>query len=290
MAYPQEISWTNRSVLRLAKADDPIAAIEKKARDLALQARDAGWSGPPYNPIVIADLLKIPVEANASVSDARIIAKDGRLTIQYNPTQARTRVRFSIAHEIAHTLFPDVADEIRNRGGKDKRSDPLKFVHGNVLDPQGSTKKIVCQLVNDQARFWGGGVAKSAGKKFPEAQRKFAEWIVSLPRSKRLGSVHFAEVDDSLTIASLVGQEGFGPATAPRIRYAALEQCFEKVSEFASKRSATVHMPRLGAGQSGGQWETVEEMVRGTFVSDSVPVTIYDLPPKKTNLSVGLFD
>jgi O-acetyl-ADP-ribose deacetylase (regulator of RNase III) len=447
LAHPQEISWTNRSVLRLAKGEDPIAIIEKKARDLALRARDAGWSGPPYNPIAIADLLKIPVEANASVSDARIIAKDGRLSIQYNPTQARTRVRFSIAHEIAHTLFPDVADEIRNRGGnrsvaddwqlevlcniaaaefvmptgsmpsseklqsieemviqrkrfdvsvesfliravkmtsepvamfcasatrmdadvtryhvdysissttaprlamrgtlvprgsavysctaigytdkkvenwfshehvrvecvgipaffgssaprvagiirfgKHKRSDPLKFVHGNVLDPQGSAKKVVCQLVNDQARFWGGGVAKSAGQKFPEAQRKFAEWIVSLPRSKRLGSVHFAEVDDSLTIASLVGQQGFGPASAPRIRYAALEQCFEKVSEFAAKISATVHMPRLGAGQSGGQWETVEEMVRGTFLPDSVPVTIYDLPPKKTNLPAGFFD
>jgi Zn-dependent peptidase ImmA (M78 family) len=117
LAHPQEISWTNRSVLRLAKGDDPIGVIEKKARDLALRARDAGWSGPPYNPITIADLLKIPVEANASVADARIVVKDRGLTIQYNPTQARTRVRFSIAHEIAHTLFPDVAEEIRNRGG-----------------------------------------------------------------------------------------------------------------------------------------------------------------------------
>jgi Zn-dependent peptidase ImmA (M78 family) len=438
VAQSQEISWTNKSVLKLAKGNDPIAVIEKRARDLALRAHDAGWKGPPYDPIAIADLLKIPVEANASVADARIVARHHQLTIQYNPTQARTRVRFSIAHEIAHTLFPDVAEEVRNRGGsrsvsddwqlevlcniaaaefimpmgsmhpteklssieemviqrkrfdvsveafliraikmtsesaamfcasavqtdadvtqyrvdytipsktapdlpirgrliprdsvvysctaigytdkktenwfshervsvecvgiptffgsnvprvagvvrfsKDTRLDPLKFVHGNVLDPRGSSNKVVCQLVNDQARVWGGGVAKSAGQKFPEAQRKFSEWIAGLPRSQRLGSVHFAPVNDSLTIASLVGQEGFGAATAPRIRYAALEKCFEKVSEFAGRKSATVHMPRLGAGQSGGQWETVEEMVRSTFIPDHISVTIYDLPPKR---------
>jgi Zn-dependent peptidase ImmA (M78 family) len=391
VASPQNIRWTNKSVLRLAGAEDPIAVIERRARELALRARDAGWSGPPFDPIMIADLLKIPVEANASVPDARIVSKDHRLIIQYNPTQPRARVRFTIAHEIAHTLFPDVAEEVRHRGGnrsspddwqlellcniaaaefvmplgsmpptdklppieelmfarknfdvsaeafliratritsepvimfcasalstkadtespryrvdyttssrtapmlpmrgglvpkgsavhsctaigytdrksedwfshkgvrvecvgipsylgtmaprvaglirfgKDHRRDPLKFVHGNVLDPKGPSKKIICQLVNDQARFWGGGVAKSTSRKFPEAQRKFSDWFATVPRSKRLGSVHFAEVTDSITIASLIGQEGFGVSTAPRIRYAALEQCFERVSRF----------------------------------------------------------
>jgi hypothetical protein len=109
---PQGIRWTNKSVLRLAGDEDPIAVIERKAQALALKARDAGWKGPPFDPIMIADLLEIPVEANASVPDARIVLKDRRLTIQYNPTQPRARVRFTIAHELAHTLFPDVADEV----------------------------------------------------------------------------------------------------------------------------------------------------------------------------------
>lgn len=122
MASPQNIRWTNKSVLRLAGAEDPIAVIERRARELALRARDSGWSGPPFDPIMIADLLKIPVEANASVPDARIVSKDHRLIIQYNPTQPRARVRFTIAHEIAHTLFPDVAEEVRHRGGN--RSSP----------------------------------------------------------------------------------------------------------------------------------------------------------------------
>jgi Zn-dependent peptidase ImmA (M78 family) len=449
VAIPQDIRWTNKSALRLAGGEDPIVVIERRARELALQARDAGWDGPPFDPIMIADLLKIPVEANASVPDARIVLRENRLIIQYNPTQPRARVRFTIAHEIAHTLFPDVADEVRHRGGnrsipddwqlellcniaaaefvmplgsmspsdqlppieqlmlerkkfdvsaeafliratkitsepviafcasalatkadtevpryridytissrtapklplrgrvvpqgsavhsctaigytdrktedwfsqkgvrlecvgipsylgstaprvaglirfgKDQGRDPLKFVHGNVLDPRGAAKKVICQLVNDQARFWGGGVAKTTSRQFPEAQRQFTEWFTTVPRSKRLGSVHFAEVTDSLTIASLIGQEGFGASASPRIRYAALEKCFERVSEFAAKTSATVHMPRLGAGQSGGTWETVEEIVRSTIVPKNIPVTVYDLPPKTSPPVRGLFD
>jgi hypothetical protein len=82
-----------------------------------LKARDAGWSGPPYNPLGIADPLKIPVEANSEIADARTVPTDDGVRIEFNPTRSRERVRFSVAHEIAHTLFPDVADQTRHRGG-----------------------------------------------------------------------------------------------------------------------------------------------------------------------------
>ena len=88
-----------------------------------MRARDAGWQGPPFNPVSIADLLNIPIQANASVADARIISSEGGFQIQFNPTQTRERVRFSIAHELAHTLFPDIAKEVRNRGGNKSAAD-----------------------------------------------------------------------------------------------------------------------------------------------------------------------
>jgi hypothetical protein len=439
--------WTNKSVIALAGGEDPITAIERKARELVLHARDQGWNGPPFNPMFIADLLKIPVTANASVADACIVATNGKLQIQFNPTQVRERVRFSIAHEIAHSLFPDVADEVRNRGGNKIAKDdwqleilcnlaasefvmpigslsarekltsiedlmterrkfdvsaeaflihvtkianePLvmfcaspdaaaeektyrvdyavssasapkvpisgfripkgstvyscaaigfttrgvetwfnekkatiecvgipgypgsssprvaglirfakaemtrtkvNYVHGDVLKVQGSEPRVICQLVNDQARFWGGGVARSAAKAFPEAQREFSNWIVSVPKSRRLGDVHFAHAENNVYIASLVGQEGFGPSPAPRIRYAALEKCLDKISDFASSKSASVHMPRLGSGESRGSWDTVQEMVQEALIADGIAVTVYDLPPKRLPNPPGLFD
>jgi O-acetyl-ADP-ribose deacetylase (regulator of RNase III) len=163
----------------------------------------------------------------------------------------------------------------------EKTSAKVNFVHGNVLKAPGQEPKVICQLVNDQARFWGGGVARGAAKAFPEAQKEFSNWIVSVPRSRRLGDVHFAQTEKNMFIASLVGQEGFGPSPAPRIRYAALEKCLEKISDFASAKSASVHMPRLGSGESGGSWDTVQEMVQDALIADGIPVTVYDLPPKR---------
>ena len=434
------MQWTNRSVVRFAAGeDDPVGLIERKARDLVLRARDAGWEGPPFNPLAIAKLLNIPAEANADIIDARTISNEKGLRIQFNPTQPRERLRFSIAHEIAHTLFPDVGDAPRHRGGD--RSDPddwqlemlcnlaaaefvmpvgslpprdhllsieelikecrrfdvsveaflirvtkvtnepvimfcaspitgrtgsaayridytvpsstapnlylggraipegsavygctaigytdhavenwfgyealtiecvgiprypgalhprvaglirfqtnaaeregMNLVHGNALDPKAPGEKIICQLVNDQARTWGGGVARSTARKYPEAQDSFSAWITSVPRSARLGSVHFEQVGHATTIASLVAQQGYGPSSSPRIRYVALAECFEKVLAYALERSASVHMPRIGEGQSGGSWETVAGIVRTVLVNNGVPVTVYELPPRR---------
>jgi hypothetical protein len=113
---PTAVRWTNKSVVRFAEGGDPVALIERKARDLVLNARDAGWQGPPFNPLAIAKLLHIPAEANADVIDARTVGDDKGLRIQFNPTQPRERLRFSIAHEIAHNLFPDVGERPRHRG------------------------------------------------------------------------------------------------------------------------------------------------------------------------------
>jgi O-acetyl-ADP-ribose deacetylase (regulator of RNase III) len=440
------ISWTNKSVLRFAGKSDPIGLIEEKARELVLRARDAGWSGPPYNPIAIADLLKIPVEASGDVADARTVATDSGVRIEFNPTRPRERVRFSIAHEIAHTLFSDVAEQTRHRGGSttatdewqlemlcnlaaaefvmpagslppteqlpkieqlmverrkfdvsteaflmrvvkattepvvmfcaspvagqgDKPSyrvdysvgsksapavvaagavipndsvvysctaigqtnrsselwatggdlpiecvgipafagatyprvvgivrfraqdaDPvaIKVVHGDVLRPLGTGPKVICQLVNDQARTWGGGVARSAAQKYPVAQQQFSHWIVGVPKRDRLGRVHFADVGNDTYIASLVAQEGFGASSTPRIRYVPLERCFRMVAEFAVHHGSAVHMPKIGAGQSGGSWDTVEEIVQDALIAKGVHATVYDLPPRRQNTGAEL--
>lgn len=113
------INWTNASVLQFAQGRDPVAAIEEAARAQVLQALDAGWEGPPFNPLILADIKGIPVEASADVKDARTVPGGSGVKIQFNPTQPRGRVRFSIAHEVAHTLFADVGKAVRNRGGDD---------------------------------------------------------------------------------------------------------------------------------------------------------------------------
>src|ERR1700751_5347005 len=79
------MEWTNRSVIRFAAGEgDPVGLVERKAQELVLRARDAGWEGPPFNPLAIAKLLNIPAEANADVIDARTISNEKGLRIQFN--------------------------------------------------------------------------------------------------------------------------------------------------------------------------------------------------------------
>ena len=110
--------WTNASVLAFAGESDPIRAMEERARALALKAMDDGWGGPPYDPLALAEWRHIRVTARDDIADARTVsAQDGSLVLEFNPLRPRGRLRFSIAHEIAHSLFEDCAEEARYRGG-----------------------------------------------------------------------------------------------------------------------------------------------------------------------------
>ena len=69
----------------------------------------------PYDPFLLAELLGINVLPNDDVADARIVPTAEGLRIEFNPKRPHGRIRYSVAHEIAHTLFPDCAEAVRNR-------------------------------------------------------------------------------------------------------------------------------------------------------------------------------
>jgi O-acetyl-ADP-ribose deacetylase (regulator of RNase III) len=152
------------------------------------------------------------------------------------------------------------------------------MVKGSALEPRGDGNRIIVQLVNDKALTWGAGFAKNLRRKWPESQTRFTQWVEERRSEFRLGAVHLTEIEPSLYLASLVAQHGYGPSPKPRIRYRALTEALEKVSKFALERNASVHMPRIGSGQSGGRWEIVSEIVDEVLCQQGIAVTVYDLP------------
>ena len=119
-------AWTNSSVLRFAGHEDPIAAMLRHAQRVVFEAIQSGWTGPPFDPLALADMLRIRVVPGADVKDARIVpggAGGASFRIEFNPNRPRARVRYSIAHEIAHTFFPDCANRVRYRGSRSIATD-----------------------------------------------------------------------------------------------------------------------------------------------------------------------
>ncbi len=90
--------------------------------------------------------------------------------------------------------------------------------------------------------------------------------------------MRFREVDESLAVASMICQHGYGPSHKPRIRYSAMKACLEQLADIASRREASVHMPRIGCGQAGGSWTLVSELIEEALCNRGVPVTVYDPP------------
>lgn len=77
---------------------------------------EKGWSGPPYDPAKLAAYLGMRVVPTENVADARTVPlRDNQIQIEFNPNKPKARVRFSIAHEIAHSLFPDCLETVRHR-------------------------------------------------------------------------------------------------------------------------------------------------------------------------------
>jgi hypothetical protein len=107
--------WTNRSVLALADESDPVQAVTERARGVAMEAIQSGWSGPPYDPFALVELLGMSVVARQDIPDARTVPSRTGYLIQFNPNRPRSRVKYSICHELAHTFFPDCAERVRNR-------------------------------------------------------------------------------------------------------------------------------------------------------------------------------
>jgi O-acetyl-ADP-ribose deacetylase (regulator of RNase III) len=442
----QTRAWTNSSVRKLMRVvgnDDPVRAVTQRARDVVLEAMDRGWTGPPFDPLQLADHLGIVVSPRYDIRDARTVpAASNRLRIEYNPNRPGARVRYSIAHEIAHTLFPDCADHVRNRSphtelkgdqwqleamcnvgaaeilmplgsvkgiadseltiesllelrkqfdvsmeallirvvrlaktplrmfcasrvesgenvdqfvlnysiasqtwpsdvgvfqlaprssalsectaigfttnavetwgpsrvrveavgippypgshfprvvgilkpvGKSEtvvqQRPLLRFVRGDVLKPRGEGPRIVVHVVNDKTPNWGGGgLAEAIKRRWPEIQHDFREAWTRDRESLRLGGVRICAAGDGIFVASVVAQKGYGESARPRIRYAALRKGLQNVAATAARKMATVHMPRIGAGQGRGSWAVIEDIIQTVFWEAGVSVTIYDLP------------
>ena len=122
MAFHENTHPSIKALLTEALPGETAAdVIRRKARVIVAKARPL-WAGPPFCPIALADIEGIVVEeAPCDIrSDGRIFSKGGQVYIQYAMGQCNERMRFTVCHELAHTLFPDCFKRERRRSPVEK--------------------------------------------------------------------------------------------------------------------------------------------------------------------------
>lgn len=431
--------WTNSSALMLATEGDPLQIITAKARQIVLDFSAADNDIKKIDPFQLADFCGIQVvAAGGNVRDSRTVFRNNRFVIEFDPTRPPARIKYSICHEIIHTLFPDCKEKIRLRATHEEMKgddwqlemlcnigagellmplgslpefdedtlsveelmklrktlevstealflrvarvaelpfavfsaslkhsnqnyqidyirpskfwhikipnglslpnesivkhctaigftnsgietwmpefgqfgvecvgipphpnqtlprvmgivrplddyqavlpNKIKYVRGDATKPhETGGERIIAHVVNDKTSNWGGPFALALRRKWSLAQESFREWAGQLC-NLTIGNVHLVKVDRQIEIATMIAQKGYGPSKKPRIRYNSLKQCLDKLADFALEHDASVHMPRIGSGQAGGNWEIIAELIEDSLCARGIVVYVYTLP------------
>ena len=152
-----------------------------------------------------------------------------------------------------------------------KKLNNITYVKGDATEPIGEGAKIIAHIVNDQNK-WGAGFVLAISKKWKEP-----ETLYRLKKFFRLGTVNYIDVDieNKIFVANMIAQHGIGLDENNDIplRYSALVDCLRDLDEMAVHLNASIHMPRIGSGLAGGNWDVIEQIIRECT---TVPVTIYN--------------
>lgn len=103
--------------------EDPFAAVRRKAQGVAAHFFATFSEEPPFNMKAIASLrgLHWSDDDPRFSADSEIAPEgDGRVVLRINKARPASRQRFSIGHEIGHTLFPEYQLAVRCRKAIDR--------------------------------------------------------------------------------------------------------------------------------------------------------------------------
>ena len=155
----------------------------------------------------------------------------------------------------------------------------LNYVRGDATKPIGAGNRIITHCCNDRG-FWNAGFVKALSRRWSQPERAYRRWAAGYERLPfTLGNVQFVKVATGLCVANLIGQSGIVNAlhTSAPIRYDAIRKGLSSVRDLALTYKASIHMPRMGAGLAGGQWQRIAEIIEAELCNHGLQVTVYDL-------------
>ncbi len=155
---------------------------------------------------------------------------------------------------------------------------PIEYRVGDATRPAGDGPKIVAHICNDIGA-WGKGFVLALSKRWTEPEAAYRRWFADRATNDfRLGSVRLVQVEPDIWVANIIGQHGIRRGSdGPPVRYDAIEEALGTVADQARAAGTSVHMPRIGCGLAGGDWETIAAIVERKLSATHVPVVVYDL-------------
>ncbi|MFT4573014.1 MAG: O-acetyl-ADP-ribose deacetylase (regulator of RNase III) [Marinomonas primoryensis] len=154
----------------------------------------------------------------------------------------------------------------------------IQYLKGDATSPIADEHRVIVHVCNDLGK-WGKGFVLAISKRWSKPEQIYKASFKTEPKPS-LGGVQFVQVDESLTVANIIGQHGIrsprNKAAPAPIRYDAVEQGLSAIGIHALGIGASVHMPRIGCGLAGGKWEEIEPIIERTLIAIGISVFVYD--------------
>jgi len=164
----------------------------------------------------------------------------------------------------------------------------IRIVKGDATEPVGSGVKVIAHICNDVGA-WGAGFVMALSAKDRGPERDYRRWFNRRHLAKRwpamfqrfeLGMIQqpLSPFAEDVFVCNMIAQHGTceDERGRPPIRYAYLMQCLHRLRVQALQLDATVHMPRIGCGLAGGNWDYVSQIIEHTLINYGIGVTVYD--------------
>jgi O-acetyl-ADP-ribose deacetylase (regulator of RNase III) len=162
----------------------------------------------------------------------------------------------------------------------------VKYIVGDATTPIASGHKAIVHCCNDIGA-WGAGFVMALSKKWPQPEAAYQAWHRRIEGNfLPLGEVQPVFVEDDTVVFNLIGQHQTGSSglfNKPPIRYNAIQAGLAKMRAHVKVLpNCSVHLPRMGAGLAGGDWDTIASLIQKELCAYDIPVTVYDLEPQVT--------
>lgn len=160
----------------------------------------------------------------------------------------------------------------------------IEYVTGDATNPKGEGLKVIPHCCNTVGA-WGAGFVLALSKKSKIPETSYKKWYrdgyYTSDRAGKvpfqLGKVQFAPFSKSVIVCNIIGQQGVGYNNGlPPIRYDSIKGGFDMMRELMLADKFSVHMPRIGCGLAGGEWDKIEEIIKETLCNHGIQVTVYD--------------
>ncbi len=157
----------------------------------------------------------------------------------------------------------------------------ITYLQGDATKPVGHGKIVIAHVCNDIGA-WGRGFVLALSSRWPSVEHDYRRWsrndlasgdVPPYPPFK-LGQLRCVNVEPNVWVANMIAQRGVRNARNPiPLQYDALRSCLHVIANIDAD---SVHMPRIGCGLAGGEWDKVALIIDEELCG--IPTYVYDLP------------